>query len=86
MLVPGGSTAANLLEPLQCRENNVSTFSRQITCGPDMAEFSTALGSTAASDHPINLWIDLHQQKGVRVDNHLNKGAFFLSFRGFLFI
>ena len=33
-----------------------SAFSRRITCGPGTAEFCTALGSTVACDHPINLW------------------------------
>ena len=56
----------------------IYTFSRRITCRPDTAEFCTVLGSTAASDQPIN--VDLQQHKSVRVDNHHNQGAVFLFF------
>ena len=52
-----------------------ATFSRRITCGPDTAEFCTALGSTAGSDHPINLWNRIFNS--TKVDNHLNQGAVF---------
>ena len=55
--------------------------SRRITCGPDTAEFCTALGSTATSDHLINLWN--RSSTAQKCFRDINQGAVFLCFSSY---